>query len=130
MSGHYSCLVWRARPQSVVGQWLARCVSIERCHVDLKRGETTCKSLVNMEKEKTHWETGPSTLLLALWPSCSIVSSSLTVDDMIHCWVAANAFSAEPCRCLALQGFIRIEVHQWSLSFLPRAFAIGTRSNS
>ena len=33
--------------------------------------------------------------------SCSIVSSSLTADDLIRCWVAANACSAEPCRCLA-----------------------------
>ena len=50
------------------GQLLARCVLIERSHVDLKRGETTCESLVDMEWEKTHWETGHSTLLLALWP--------------------------------------------------------------
>ena len=49
MSGHHSCLVWRARPQSCVGQLLARCVFIERSHVDLKRGETTCKSLVDMK---------------------------------------------------------------------------------
>ena len=31
------------------GQLLARCALIDRFHVDLKRGETTCKSLVDME---------------------------------------------------------------------------------
>ena len=66
----------------------------------LKRGGTTCKSLLDMNRRK-HKETGHTALLLALWPSCSIVSSSLTADDLIHCWVAANACSAEPCRCLA-----------------------------
>ena len=49
MSGHYSSLVCRARLQSIVGRWLARCVFIERSDVDLKRGETTCKSLVHMK---------------------------------------------------------------------------------
>ena len=34
-------------------------------------------------------------------PSCSVVSSSLAADDSIRCWAAANACSAEPCRCLA-----------------------------
>ena len=54
MSGHYSCLVCRAHIQSSVSQLLLRCVFIERSHVDVKRGETACKSLVDMEQEKTH----------------------------------------------------------------------------
>ena len=97
------------------GQLLARCVLIDRCHVELKRGDTTYKCLVDMEKEKTHWETGHSALLLALGPlllRCFIVSRSRRLDTR---WAVANACSAA--------------VRQWSLSFLPRALAIGTRSN-
>ena len=66
MSGHYSCLFWRARVQSIAGQLLARHVFIERSHADLKRGERTCKSLVDMGQDKTQEETGHNTLLLAL----------------------------------------------------------------
>ena len=86
MSGHYSCLFWRARCPSIAGQLLARHVFIERCHVDLKRGETTCKSLVGMGQEKTHEETSHSTLFLALWLlllHCFIVSHSRRLDTLL-----------------------------------------------
>ena len=48
--------------------------------------ETTCKSLVDVEQEKTQWETDHSALLLALWTlllHCFIVSHSRLLDTLL-----------------------------------------------
>ena len=85
MSGHYSYLVCRARFQSM-GQLLARCVLIDRCHVDLKRGDTTYRSLVDMEWRKHTGRLATVRFFSLSGPSCSVFSSSLAADDSIRGW--------------------------------------------
>ena len=103
---------------------LERCVLTDRFHVDLKRGSLT-------QVGETHWETGHSTLLPALWlllHRCFIVSRSRRtryVVGPLPTLVPLKSVVVLPCTASS-----ESQCASGHCLSCHEPFAIGTRSNS
>ena len=83
MSGHCIVLSLSSNLHQVWRQPFTCLVIMERSDVYRVYGNVTHRNLVDRDRKRTHRKTGHSTLSVALWPSCSVVSSPPVTNGLI-----------------------------------------------